>query len=42
MDKHPDFWLNGTIMYQPFYQRFKDVTAGVYATVEINVPIDQC
>lgn len=42
MDKHPDFWFNGTVMYQPFYQRFKDVTAGVYATVEINVPIDQC
>lgn len=41
--KEPEVWIdNSSITYQPFYQRFDDVTAGVYATVEINVPIDQC
>lgn len=38
---HPDIWI-GNISYQPFYQRFKDITAGIYATVEFNIAIDDC
>ena len=30
----------GTTLYQPFTQRFKDETAGVYATVTFRVPKD--
>ena len=30
----------GTIYWQPFTQRFADETAGVYATVTLEVPVD--
>lgn len=33
-----DIELNGTPLYQPFTQRFKDETAGCYVTVSFIVP----
>lgn len=31
-----------SIVYHPFTEKFKDVTAGQYATVEFEVPITSC
>lgn len=30
----------GSVMYQPFVQRFSDLCAGVYATIILEVPVD--
>lgn len=38
-ESEDDVDIEGTIMYYPFYQKYKQMCAGVYADVELSIPI---
>lgn len=38
-ENHPDLDVNWSGTFTSFYQRFKDITAGVWLTIELAVPV---